>query len=69
MPTDSFVLGDALVITLEHTRPWHGDLPPFARNRHLLGANLPLARDFVERYGKGIALHRSKQHRPSAIQC
>jgi hypothetical protein len=55
------VLGDALVITLEHARPWHGNLPAFARNRHLLGSNLPLARDFVERYGKGIALHRPKQ--------
>ncbi len=53
------VLGNGGSISLGHARPWHGRLPAYAPDDAILRANLPVARDHVERHGKGIGPGRS----------
>jgi len=53
------VLGDDVFISLEQAASWHGRLPAYARDDAILRANLPAARDHVERRGQGIGPRRS----------
>ncbi len=56
---DAIRLGHRIVVTLASARPWSARLPPYPDDDATVRANLPLAREHLERHGSGIGLTRS----------